>query len=275
MYRDNATSTSSSLEQLQNILDQFPRVVVAFSGGVDSAFLAYMANATLGSDRSLAVTAVSPSLAATEREEASTLAKEWNLRWQTVHSLEMESAEYQKNDLERCAYCKGALMDILEPLAKRQGATVLLGVNVDDLGDHRPGQRVAAQRGARFPLLEAGFTKAEIREQSRFLGLRTWDKPAGPCLASRVPYGTPVNISTLSTVERAETGMRQLGFGELRVRHYGDTARIEVPVERLAEVVAMREAVLSVVTAAGYKYATLDLAGFRSGNLNDIHGSSS
>jgi uncharacterized protein len=150
-----------------------------------------------------------------------------------------------------------------------RGATVVLGVNLDDLGDHRPGQLAATERGALFPLVQAGFTKAGVRSWSKRLGLRTWDKPAAACLASRVPYGTPVNLGTLRSVAEAESGLRSLGFRQLRVRHYGDTARIEVPPEDLARVVARRQEVAEAVHRAGYRYVTLDLDGFRSGNLND------
>jgi uncharacterized protein len=146
---------------------------------------------------------------------------------------------------------------------------VVLGVNLDDLGDHRPGQLAAAERGALFPLVEAGFTKADVRSWSKRLGLRTWDKPAAACLASRVPYGTPVNLGTLRSVAEAESGLRSLGFRQLRVRHYGDSARIEVPAEDLAAAVARRLEVVRAVKRAGYRYVTLDLEGFRSGNLND------
>jgi uncharacterized protein len=260
---------AAPLDRLRADLESLGSVVVAFSGGVDSAFLAHVAHETLGPDRARAVTAVSPSLAAVEWEEAASLADEWGLRWTTIDTDEMASAAYRANDPDRCFHCKDALMDAVGPIAEADGATVLLGVTLDDLGDHRPGQRAAAERGARFPLLDAGFTKAEVREQSRLMGLRTWDKPAGPCLASRVPYGTPVSVTVLSTVERAEAGLRRLGFNELRVRHYGDTARIEVPDCRLADVVAQRTEVVAVVSAAGYRYVTLDLAGLRSGNLND------
>ena len=145
---------------------------------------------------------------------------------------------------------------------------MVLGVNVDDLGDHRPGQRAASERGAAFPLVDAGFTKADVRAWSRRLGLRTWDKPAAACLASRLPYGTPVTLGRLATVEGAEAALRALGFRELRVRHYGDTARLEVPLDRLADVVALRVEVVAAVQAAGYRYVTLDLEGLRSGNLN-------
>jgi uncharacterized protein len=160
------------------------------------------------------------------------------------------------------------LMDVLAPIATAEAATVVLGVNVDDLGDHRPGQRAAELAGAVFPLVAAGFTKSDVRSVSKALGLRTWDKPAAACLASRVPYGTEVTVAVLSRVERAEVVLRDLGFIQVRVRHYGDTARIEVDVEDLARVVAAREAIVAGVRAAGYRYVTLDLEGFRSGNLN-------
>ena len=159
-------------------------------------------------------------------------------------------------------------MDVLVPIATDESATVVLGVNVDDLADHRPGQTVAADRGARFPLVEAGLTKADVRHHSRAMGLRTADKPAAACLASRVPYGTEVTVAVLSAVERAEGALRRLGFDDLRVRHLDDTARIEVPTDRLAEVVERRAEVVAAVAAAGYAYVTLDLEGLRSGNLN-------
>jgi uncharacterized protein len=159
-------------------------------------------------------------------------------------------------------------MDVVGPLAKAENGTVVLGVNLDDLGDHRPGQRAAADAGAAFPLVDAGFTKTMIREASRELGLRTWDKPAAACLASRVPYGTTVTLSVLSRVERAEAALHALGFIELRVRHYDDTARLEVPVSELAQVLDRREAVVDAVRSVGYRYVTLDLEGLRSGNLN-------
>ena len=160
-------------------------------------------------------------------------------------------------------------MDVLAPIAESIGATVVLGVNTDDLGDHRPGQRAAATRGARFPLVEAGLTKTDVREASRRLGLRTWDKPAAACLASRLPYGTPVTLERLGSVERAEAALRRLGFAELRVRHEGPLARIEVPVVDLEAVVAARDDVVAAVKAAGYPVVTLDLEGLRSGNLNE------
>ena len=260
--------TGPGLDALRRVLQDLGRVVVAFSGGADSAFLARVAHDTLGVDRVHVVTAVSPSLAGDERADAAALADEWGLRWSAVETHEMADAAYRVNDGDRCGRCKVALMDVLDPIAADELATVVLGVNVDDLADHRPGQTVAADRGARFPLVEAGLTKADVRHHSRAMGLRTADKPAAACLASRVPYGTEVTVAVLSAVERAEGALRRLGFDDLRVRHLDDTARIEVPTDRLAEVVERRAEVVAAVAAAGYTYVTLDLEGLRSGNLN-------
>ena len=256
------------IDLLRDRLRELDRVVVAFSGGADSAFLAYVANDTLGPDRALAVTAVSPSLAPEEEADCKELADEWGLRWQAVHTDELANPAYSINDGERCYFCKAELMDVVAPLAAETGATVVLGVNVDDLGDHRPGQRAAAERGARFPLVDAGFTKADVRAASKELGLRTWDKPAAACLASRVPYGTPVTMSVLAEVAAAESALRTLGFRQLRVRHYGDLARLELPIDELDAVLARRAEIVDAVKSAGYRYVTLDLEGFRSGNLN-------
>lgn len=256
------------LDVLASELNRLGPVVVAFSGGADSAFLAAMANDVLGADAVHCVTAVSPSLAGDEEADCRSLATEWNLRWTAVQTNEMERAAYRLNDTDRCFHCKAELMEVVGPIAAAEGATVLLGVNVDDLGDHRPGQRAASEAGAAFPLVTAGFTKADVRAASRELGLRTWDKPAAACLASRVPYGTEVSVGILSRVDRAEAALHRLGFGQVRVRHYDDTARIEVDLHDLPAVVAQREAVVAAVTAAGYRYVTLDLEGFRSGNLN-------
>ena len=212
------------------------RVVVAFSGGADSAFLAAVAHRTLGPDAVHAVTAVSPSLAGDEEVDCRALANEWT----PVVTQEMERAAYRLNDTDRCFHCKAELMDVIAPIAAAEGATVLLGVNVDDLGEHRPGQKAAQEAGAVFPLVTAGFTKADVRAASEQLGLRTW----------------------------AEAALRRLGLRELRVRHYGETARLEVPVADMASVLAQREVVVQAVRAQGYRYVTLDLEGFRSGNLN-------
>ena len=261
----------AELAALRERLRELDRVVVAFSGGADSAFLAWAANHTLGCERAHAVTAISPSLAPEEELDCRALAREWGLRWTPVATDEMARAAYQLNDGDRCYHCKSALMDVAAPIAELEGATVVLGVNLDDLGDHRPGQRAAAEAGAAFPLVDAGFTKADVREWSRRLGLRTWDKPAAACLASRIPYGTPVTLTTLSTVAKAESALRALGFLSLRVRHYGDTARVEFDkttgdFDRALE---RSEEVIDVVQRAGYRQVNIDPEGLRSGNLNE------
>ncbi|MCY3948336.1 MAG: ATP-dependent sacrificial sulfur transferase LarE [Acidimicrobiaceae bacterium] len=258
---------ATPIDRLLGFFSQSGPVVVAFSGGVDSSLVAWAANDVLGDD-ALCVTAVSPSLATDEAADCAALAAEWGLSWQTVETDEMTRAAYRVNDADRCFHCKSALMDQLEPLAAERGATVVLGVNLDDLGDHRPGQNAARDRGARFPLVEAGFTKADVRRLSAELGLRTSDKPAAACLASRVPYGTKVTVPLLARLDRAEAALRRLGFGQLRVRDYGDTARIELPLDDLAEAVGRREAIVEAISGVGYRYVTLDLEGFRSGNLN-------
>jgi uncharacterized protein len=257
----------TALDVLRERLRALERVVVAFSGGADSAFLAWVAHDVLGDD-AVAVTAVSPSLPEVERGDCRDLAGDWGLHWQEVETDEMEHAAYTRNDGERCYWCKEALLRAVSPLAAARGATIVLGVNLDDLGDHRPGQRAAAEHGAAFPLVDAGFTKADVREWSRRLGLRTWDKPAAACLASRLPYGTPVTLRNLSTVEAAERGLKDLGYRDLRVRHYGNLARIEVPAEAVTALAEDAARVVEVVKAAGYHYVTLDLEGLRSGNLN-------
>jgi pyridinium-3,5-biscarboxylic acid mononucleotide sulfurtransferase len=256
------------LAGLRRRLVELDRVVVAFSGGADSAFLAYVAHQTLGPERASAMTAVSASLAPEEEEECRALAAEWGLRWVPVATDELADPAYVVNDGRRCWHCKSALMDAAGPRAAAEGATVVLGVNVDDLGEHRPGQDAAADRGAAFPLVDAGFTKADVRETSRTLGLRTWDKPAAACLASRVPHGTRVTLGVLAEVAAAESALRRLGFRQLRVRHYGELARLELPLDDLAAVLAQRSDVVAAVSSAGYRYVTLDLEGFRSGNLS-------
>jgi uncharacterized protein len=264
------TPGRANLDVLRGRLRTYGSLVVAYSGGADSAFLAVVAHQALR-DRMVAVTAVSPSLAAAERADAAAFAEEHGFRHVEVETDELERAAYRANDAMRCAHCKDALMDAVGPIAAELDAAVALGVNLDDLGDFRPGQHAAAERGAVFPLVEAGFTKNDVRATSRKLGLRTWDKPAAPCLASRVPYGTTVTVDLLSKVERAEAGLRALGFGDLRVRHGegdGGTARIEVPLADLGAVVERRDDVVAAVQRAGYSRVTLDLEGLRSGNLN-------
>lgn len=267
------TQLGGDVGLLRDELRHLERVVVAFSGGADSAFLAWVAHDTLGREQVTCVTAVSASLAPEELADCAALADEWDLRWLRLETAELADPAYAANDGDRCYRCKASLMTGLAPIAAAARATVVLGVNLDDLGEHRPGQRAAAERGAAFPLVDARFDKAGVRAASRSLGLRTWDKPAAACLASRVPYGVPVTIGTLATVARAESALRALGFGQLRVRHYGDLARIELDAGRLDEAVARRDEVVAAVRQAGYTYVTLDLEGFRSGNLNRALGS--
>lgn len=255
-------------ERLQSTIRDVGPLVVAFSGGVDSSLLLVAANRALGPEQVLAATADSPSLADGELNGCRLLAEQWDVAWTAVASEELDDGRYVANDGSRCYWCKSALMDQLSPLAEQRAATVALGVNLDDLGDHRPGQQAAAERGARFPLVEAGLSKNDIRALARHWDLPTWDRPAMPCLASRLPYGTEVTITLLSRVDRAEQAIRLLGFENLRVRHYDDTARIELPADELTRAVAHAPAIVAAVTAAGYRYATLDLAGLRSGNLN-------
>lgn len=243
-------------------------MVVAFSGGVDSALLAVAAHRALP-ESTIVATADSASLATGELDHCERFAGEHGLRWSAVRTDELSDARYVANAGDRCFWCKSALMDQLVPLADAHDATVVLGVNCDDLGDHRPGQTAAAERGARFPLVDAGFTKADVRRLALAWGLDVWDRPAMPCLSSRIPYDTPVSIGLLSRIDRAELALRQLGFDDVRVRHYDDTARIEVPADRVAELAELADRVVPSLQRVGYRYVTLDLAGLRTGNLNE------
>jgi uncharacterized protein len=266
------TSAGELRERLHGRLAELGDVVVALSGGVDSSLLAVEAVRALGADHVLAVTAVSPSLATGEVEHSEAFARRWGVPWRSVRTAEMSDERYRRNDGDRCGWCKSALMDALGPIAARRGATVVLGVNRDDLSDHRPGQAVAAGRGARFPLLDAGLDKPAVRELARTAGLEVWDRPAMPCLASRIPYGTPVTVEVLSRVDRAEAAVRSMGFTDVRVRHGGDRARLEVP---LAEVPAARDRLPELEAAlrrAGYRTVEVDPRGLRSGNLNEALG---
>jgi uncharacterized protein len=260
---------TADLQSLRKSVSGFERMVVAFSGGVDSGLLAWVAHDVLGPERAMAVTAVSPSLAPSERADCEAFARSWGLQWMEVQTDEGSRPEYVANGIDRCYYCKSELMDQLVPVAAQSGAVVALGVNLDDLQDHRPGQRAALERGAVFPLVDAGFTKRAVRSAAQELGLEVWDKPAAACLASRVPYGTEVTLGTLTQVADAEEALRRLGYRELRVRHYGDLARIELNSDDLEQAVKDRDRVVDAVRGAGYRYVTIDLEGLRSGNLND------
>ena len=252
------------------ILADLARVVVGYSGGVDSTYLALIATKVLGVDNVSAVIADSPSLSREELVTATQVAQNLGLQFQVVRTTEFNDGRYLQNDSMRCSYCKSALMDSLLPIAKAKRATVVLGVNLSDQGDYRPGQQFAASKGARFPLLEAGITKDMIRLHSKKLGVPNHDKPASPCLSSRVPYGTAISINLLSRIEKAERFLHQLGFLDVRVRDYDSVARIEVDQESMQELIVANGAIDEYFKKLGYRYVTLDLAGLVSGNLNSV-----
>ena len=255
--------------ELERTVGGFDRVIVAYSGGVDSALLAAVAHEVLG-DNSLAVTAVSPSLARRERDAAARLATAFGWTHREIETSELHRPEYVRNDPDRCYWCKTELFEVLEPLARERGAKVLVGTNADDLSDHRPGRWAARENDVRVPLAEVGLTKDEVRSLSALKGLPTADKPASPCLASRFAYGVEVTREGLARIDAAEELIRSLGFDVFRVRDHGDLARIEVPADRIDEVVAARADIEAVLKDLGYTYVTVDLTGFRSGAMNEV-----
>ena len=245
-------------------------VVVALSGGVDSAVLAAMANRALG-DHALAVTAVSPSLSQEELEGVRGFVQRESLNFMEVHTNEIQDPNYVQNAPDRCYVCKSHLFEELLPIALHREATIVVGTNLDDLGDYRPGLRAADEFGVASPFVECGVDKSMIRSIARSLGLgELADKPASACLASRIPYGVPVTIQRLSAVERLERFLHRLGLSVVRVRHHGDIARIELPPEMFQRMLANREQIVAEAERLGFVYSTLDLGGFRSGSLNRV-----
>ena len=262
-------------QQLQAIFKEMDRTLIAYSGGVDSALIAKVAQDVLG-DRVLAITAMSPSLLSEELVEAEEQAASMGIAHEIVETQEMENPNYTSNPINRCYFCKSELHDTLKPLALERGYPYVVdGVNADDLRDYRPGIQAAKERGVRSPLAEVGFSKLEVRELSKQLGLSWWDKPAQPCLSSRFPYGEEITLEKLQRVGRAEVYLRKLGYRNLRVRSEGQTARIELPPEKIQEFVINTDLsqVVKTFQNYGFSYVTLDLEGYRSGKLNQVLGS--
>ncbi len=265
-----APAMDPQLEALRAILATMPSALVCFSGGVDSAFVLKVAHDVLG-ERALGMTALSPALPETERAEAGSLARELGVAHALVDSHEIDDPSYVANPTNRCYYCKSELYTVAQREAKARGFAVILnGTNLDDLGDHRPGLDAAREANVRSPLVEAKFTKADVRRCAQLVGLRVWDKPAAACLASRIPYGTSVTHERLRQIDRAETAIRALGLRQLRVRYHDTLARVEVAQPEMDRAFSLRKEIAAACRAAGFAYATLDLEGYRLGSHNEV-----
>jgi len=268
----NPSRLQEKQERLFSLLGGMGRVIVAFSGGTDSAYLAWAANHVLGAG-SLAMTADSATLPESHKRDAEAFVARFGIAHEYVRTLEFENPDYVKNDPNRCFHCKDELFTRLEQAARERGFEhIVYGVNLDDLGDYRPGQNAARQHRVAAPLAEARMTKADIRELSRLAGLPTWDRPASACLSSRIPYGTPVTVETVKTVETGEERIKELGFRQFRVRYHGEMVRIEIAPDELprALTVEMARRFTEVFKGLGFRYVTLDLEGYRQGSLNEV-----
>ncbi len=259
-------------EKLFDLLRSMGRVLIAYSGGTDSAYLAWAANRVLGTN-AIAVTADSASIPESHKRDAEAFARDCGFVHEYIETREFENPDYVKNDPDRCFHCKDELFTRLADVGRERGIEhVIYGVNMDDLGDYRPGQKAAKLHGVKAPLVDAGLYKAEIRELSRIAGLATWDRPASACLSSRIPYGTPVTAQNVKTVETGEEAIRALGFRQFRVRFHGELVRLEIARDELASALTleMAEKFTAIFKPLGFHYVTIDLEGYRQGSLNAV-----
>jgi len=259
-------------EKLFSVLRGLDKVMIAYSGGADSAYLAWAAHQVLGAN-ALAITADSASMPESHKRDAEAFVRQFGIPHEYIQTLEFENPDYLKNDPSRCFHCKDELFTRLEEVGRERGIpNIVYGVNADDLGDYRPGQKAAGIHQVKAPLVEAGLTKGEIRELSRMAGLPTWDRPASACLSSRIPYGTPVTIENVKTVERGEEDLKSLGFRQFRVRYHGELVRLEIAPDELPKALnpEMARKFTALFKGLGFKYVTLDLEGYRQGSLNEV-----